>query len=404
MRSVEYRGFNDALLSLRGIAACAVLVFHGMLVFKVDGLSFGPYDHTFLSFASDAGVSAHIEKFVVLLANGHAAVTFFLVHSGFVLALSMSRMSWGSGHQGKVTALVAYAAKRIFRLWPMIIVSCVLAFGYQLIGHKVASSSHSTWYAAFFTSPTDVSDLLHNIALQQFNLVPFLWSLLVETYGSILMPLFYFLGRRIFTTYLLLVVFYLLAWAIPPNAFILVNGWTFAALSTAFVFCFVVGTITAFIRQDLPQRPAWISQNALILVSFVSLVSARWALPTTGGAVVIEALASAVIVYSVYYHQDGPLQWFCNLPIVKFYGLISFSLYVNSLLCIHISGQILTRLVPAALIEGNGLIMNMIALGLAAALATPLSYMTFRFIEAPFMKVGKQIAALIESRSVAIRA
>ncbi|ENN84234.1 hypothetical protein RHSP_76892 [Rhizobium freirei PRF 81] len=398
MRSIEYRGFNDALLSLRGIAACAVLMFHGMLVFKVDGLSFGPYDHTFLWFASDAGIAAQLEKWTVMLANGHAAVTFFLVHSGFVLALSMSRMTWGSSLPDGATALIAYAAKRIFRLWPMIIVSCVLAFAYQFAGHKVASPTHSTWYSAFFTSLTDFSDLLHNIALQRFNLVPFLWSLLVETYGSILMPLFYFLGRRTFTTYLLLVAFYLLSWAVPSDAYVIVNGWTFSALSTVFVFCFVIGTITAFIRQDLPQRPSWISQNALILISFIFLVLARWALPTIGGAVVIEALASAVIVYSVYYHAEGPLQWFCNLRIVKFFGLISFSLYVNSLLCIHISGQILTRLVPEAFIEANGLGMNMIAVALAAALVTVLSYLTFHFIEAPFMRAGKQISGLMEGR------
>lgn len=93
MRNIDYRGFNDALLSLRGIAACAVLViFHGILVFRVEGLSHARYDYTFLSFASDAGIAAQFETWIVLVTNGHAAVTFFFVHSGFVLALSMSRV------------------------------------------------------------------------------------------------------------------------------------------------------------------------------------------------------------------------------------------------------------------------------------------------------------------------
>jgi len=204
-----------------------------MPVFKVDGLSLGPYDHTFVSFASDSDLAAQVEKFVILPANGHAAVTFFLVHSGFVLTISMSRTKWGSGSSDMAATLCAYASKRVFRLWPMIIVSCLLAFTYQMAGHKVASPLHSTWYAGFFSTPTDVSDLLHNVASQRFNLVPFLWSLLVETYGSILMPLFYFLGRRNITTYLLIIAFYLASWAIPYGAYVLINGWTLSALSTA---------------------------------------------------------------------------------------------------------------------------------------------------------------------------
>ena len=38
-----------------------------------------------------------INKLVDFISNGNAAVTFFFVHSGFVLSLSLERSGWGKG-------------------------------------------------------------------------------------------------------------------------------------------------------------------------------------------------------------------------------------------------------------------------------------------------------------------
>jgi peptidoglycan/LPS O-acetylase OafA/YrhL len=399
-RSIENRGFNDALLSLRGIAAFAVLIFHGMLVFKVDGLSFGPYDFHFLGFAAGAGLSAQFEKLIVLLTNGHAAVTFFLVHSGFVLAISISRLRWGSGFTDISLATLAYFAKRFFRLWPMIVACCVMAFLYQEWGYLPQGPAFSDWFNQFFRQPTGFEDLVRNIGLQRVNLVPVLWSLVIETYGSILMPLFVLMGRRVITSYLMLVVFYFLHVALPDGFVVNVGGWLFSYLTPVFMFAFVVGTLTAFIRVDLPCRPSWISQNTLVYIALTILISARWLIPSISAALILECLAASVIVYSVYYHDEGSLQWFCNLPIVKFYGKISYSLYVNSLFCIYLSGGLLAYMVPVDFILKHGLLMNVVSVAVTVVLATPLSTLTFRYIEAPLMNFGRQIAKIIEARAI----
>ena len=69
--TVNYLGVNDNLLSLRGIAAMAVLIFHAMLSFKVDGFDTKLYEIRINT------ISSVFNQLIVLLFNGSAAVIFF---------------------------------------------------------------------------------------------------------------------------------------------------------------------------------------------------------------------------------------------------------------------------------------------------------------------------------------
>jgi peptidoglycan/LPS O-acetylase OafA/YrhL len=199
-RHIDDRGFSTALMSLRGFAAIFVIIFHAMLVFRVAG-----HDpaHAAIAIRADSPWDFLANSLIIYLTNGPAAVTFFFVHSGFVLALSIGHRMFGAHPAGAVAVTAAYLVRRMFRLWPMIILGCVCAFLVQsYFNFRHDASYYSDGFTRFFTAATDSRNLLENITLVRYNLVPFLWSLNVEVWGSLLIPLIFFACRR-FATVLL---------------------------------------------------------------------------------------------------------------------------------------------------------------------------------------------------------
>jgi peptidoglycan/LPS O-acetylase OafA/YrhL len=209
----------------------------------------------------------------------------------------------------------------------MIIFACICAFVVQRYFDVRHDDAYFTvWFTRFFTVPTDFRDLLENIALNRYNLVPFLWSLNVEVGGSLMIPLIYFACRRYVTALLLLAVLY---FSFPMLTSLLPRGY--ASFNSFYTMtCFVVGCLIGFIGTDLPPKPAWLNREAISFCAFFILILARWIMPSTASSFYVESIASGVIIYNVYYHPGDIIPRFCNRPFVKFMGEISYSLYVNS--------------------------------------------------------------------------
>jgi peptidoglycan/LPS O-acetylase OafA/YrhL len=386
-RRIDDRGFSTALLSLRGFAALFVTIFHAMLVFRVAGHS---PDYWSVSIGADSPWDLIANSFVIYLTNSHAAVTFFFVHSGFVLALSMSHRMLDARPVAALAAAAAYLVRRVFRLWPMIIVGCVCAFLVQsYFNLKHDDPYYSDWFTRFFATPTDLSNLLENIVLLRYNLVPFLWSLNVEAWGSLLIPLIFLACRRYVTVLVLLAALY---FGLPILTSLLPHGlaqWTtFHTMA-----CFVIGCLVGFIGADLPAKPSWIKRDALTLCAFFILILVRWIMPNAAWPYLVESAASAVIIYNVYYHPNDLVPRFCNRPFAKLLGEISYSLYVNSWVCIFLVGLVLAALVPAGFIVKNGLLMNLLAVAAVLVVAVPMSWMTFTLLERPMMTLGRRLGA-----------
>lgn len=391
VQRIEYRGFNDALLSLRGIAAFLVLVFHAVCTFKVSEVQ--PFFASFPPLVS-VDLAATVRQWILLLTNGHAAVVFFFVHSGFVLTLAFSR----SGIEGRIglgTVLPAYYVKRLFRLWPTIILACLLMFFYQRSGFPPGiGDAYSDWFRELLPEKRGLQNLRSNILLARFNLNPFLWSLAIEVIGSILLPVFYLMGRRIFTTYLLILAFYTLMVAWPAGYAPEIWKWSFVPLRFQFVFCMAIGVIVAFSYDTLSRLSLPIGRNAIIATAIVVLLGARWVMPISL-SLVVESLASSVIIFIVYYFQEGPVQRFCNLRIVKFYGAISYSFYLMSLFSIHVAGIVVADTLGHEFLAGHGLLGVVLVFVFALAICTPLSWLSYSVVERPFMRLGRQLAARI---------
>lgn len=389
MLSVRYRGFNDALLSLRGIAAFSVLIFHSMMAFKVSGQQ-PDYAMHYLPHGIDA--ASLFRQIVVYLTNGHAAVTFFFVHSGFVLTLALSRSKIGSGMMDGTRFVLGYYVRRIFRLWPIVILVVVAMFLYQMGGFAPAVGvAFSDWYQAILADPITLKVLKHNILLQQTNINRFLWSLVIEGWGSVLMPAFFLLGRRTSTMAVMVITMLGAILLLNHVGMIHIGKWPMTALRLEFVACMAAGSVLAFSHDVIRQWPLPINRNWLVACAAILLIVARWNAPNISVSLIIESLASAVIIFIVYYFDEGPLQAFCNLRIVKFYGAISYSLYVISPLAIHVAGLLVRRWFGDSFLVEHGLVGVMVVVAIALLIGTSASWATYTWIEQPFMRFGRRL-------------
>lgn len=171
------------LESMRGIAAFMVLVFHFIL-------GFAPQYH---------GQETHIaiedknllDSPFFFLINGHAAVLFFFVLSGFVLSYKFFQRETNTG-------LIGSVIKRWPRLIPLAMISTVLSWVFLNLDwythREVAAITNSQWMARFAYSHGDLSQLSFFDSVAQGGFYTFfrgdqslntsLWTMRYEFIGS----------------------------------------------------------------------------------------------------------------------------------------------------------------------------------------------------------------------------
>ncbi|MFJ4521028.1 acyltransferase family protein [Streptomyces sp. NPDC088810] len=158
---------------LRGLAALYVVLFHCWL-------------YTFPGFP-DSSAPAWLDG----LKFGRLAVVFFLVLSGFSLAISPARQDWRSGGVGE------FLRRRAWRILPPYWAALAMSL---ITSWFVVSASH-------YGRPTGESILVYGLVAQDMFTAPTpngaFWSIGVEAELYLLFPLFLFVRRRLSATVLI---------------------------------------------------------------------------------------------------------------------------------------------------------------------------------------------------------
>jgi peptidoglycan/LPS O-acetylase OafA/YrhL len=363
LRHTEDRGFSDALLSMRGVAALSVLLSHAALIFPFDQISLR------------AGGWTSVRTAIVYLIVGTPWVTFFFVHSGFVLTISLDR---SLSRQG----IASFYLRRLFRLWPMIIFSCLVSEAYMAAGLAPAIDPVFTgWFHAILNPDTGHLDFWANLVLAASGLNWFFWSLQIEGLGSAVLPAFVILCRK-----------RLLACVIGIALFFAVTAMYPASLEAdAKLLCFVTGAALAYLHPEMSRLVGWIGPQKVLVIALTVLLFDRRVTDNHSLSFAIEAAAAAVIVFTLYYHQ-GALQRLLRRPAIRFVGEISFSLYVNSLISVHIAGLLLK---PFADPQHQNVGVTLASMALSLLICLIVSTVTYHLIERPGMRAGKRISALL---------
>ena len=338
---------------MRGIAALMVVGYHvGNHFDDMPGMD--PVD--VLAYRAFMGVS-----------NGIGAVVAFFVLSGFVLARSLERNPDAA----------RYFRNRLFRLFPAAVaVVGLLAVLHYLFGIYVG-----------FEGSFDPINVVLNMLMIRSDINSPMWSMTVECFATPLILVSVLLFRHHGAPPLLAVIvilFGLSFWG--PYVHALGGATNLAAL-----YAFVVGVLVHFHGERIAAAftPRWAGLAALFLILTFWICGNK---KQTAPILMLECLGIATFVALVVWQPASKVFNLLDNRLVRFYGRISYSLYLLHMLGISFA----LRLLGASSLYHS--VRSVFAVSVLTAFAsvllvTPLAYLTWRFIEAPFMALGRRFGA-----------
>ncbi|MBI2297735.1 MAG: acyltransferase [Armatimonadetes bacterium] len=356
--------------ALRGLAALSVFLGHILQTIL------GGYEHTWL---------VRLIRTTPLAAavTGTEAVRFFFVLSGFVLALSYLR------RPGQVAP---FLVRRVLRIYPAYLAAVVVGFlGASALYHGAVPGRPAA-FNLFWQAPPSATDVLEHVGMsvpQERNLyVPTIWSLVVEMRMSLALPL------------IMAVITAWPAWRILVLAVALSLGedtWNqlhggqpfdLACPTVYYTGMFIVGILLALRRDQLVASWSRLSRRVkieLLAAAWLAYTYPHWYFPHVGWLHPwwvnewMLVIGSAIIIILA---QSSPrLGAFLRRRPLVFLGQVSYSLYLWHVVVILAVGHSL-----------RNRISDWQLAGLAVLLVPPVSWLSYRYIEVPFMRLGRTIA------------
>ena len=311
----EAAGRYESLDGLRGVAALTVVFHHGLLVVPE------------LASESTTGISlgGQILKFspAHALWLGSEAVWLFFILSGFVLALPYLR--------SRSLDLKAYYPRRIIRIYIPAVAALAFAFALALFVPR-PDSSHSEWMQVHVDQP--LPQTLADAALI-FGGSPLntpLWSLQWEVIYSLVLPLVLVVLARPTRHW---------PWIVALILGLIVAGG-FADITALFLMpMFLLGCVLAANWDDIDRRSrrmldgrggsvlGWSLLGASLLSLTLKWIAAPYGLPGIVNSAAQGSAIAGIVVIFVLSVTWGPLRRFLTRRIVRWLGVISFSLYLT---------------------------------------------------------------------------
>ncbi|MFZ2155004.1 MAG: acyltransferase [Bradyrhizobium sp.] len=342
--------FLPRIESLRGIAAVAVVGYH--------------VGHLFDDSPAAGAVDAFAFRAFMGISNGIGAVVAFFVLSGFVLARSLDA--------NPDTA--RYFRNRFFRLFPAAIaVVGLLAALHSLFGIYVG-----------FEAEFDPLNVVLNMLMIRSDINGPMWSMTAECFATPLILLSLLLFKRhgaLPLGILILLLFALSFWG--PYVHMLGGVTNLAPL-----YAFVVGVLVHCRGERVAAaiNPRWAELVAALAVLAFCVLGTR---KQTAPILMLECLSTATFIVLVVWHPAARIFNPLDLKLVRFYGRISYSLYLLHMLgilfAVRIFGPMVHRVSSSVFAEA------VLTTLFAILLVTPLAYLSWRFIELPFIAIGRRL-------------
>ena len=157
------------------------------------------------------------------------------------------------------------------------------------------------------------------------------------------------------------------------------------ATNLAPLYAFIVGVLAQYYGKRLSEAPSSvITATALLSVAVFCYCGTR---KQTAPILLVECLCAAWLVVSIAWRSVpifGPL----DFTVVRFYGKISYSFYLLHVLGMLFAGRLLD-LAGFSVLELPISIAALVVTLVSILLVTPAAYLSWRFIEIPFVNFAK---------------
>lgn len=336
-------------------------------------------------FSHTVGLFPGHDSFVVqktplhILWDGNAAVMFFFLLSGYVLALPFV-----DARRRKIRP-VGFIVKRLFRLYPAYWCALTMAlFLRALVLQHYHLDLVSSWAQGLWQIPLDYRLILHQFLMLVPNITtqgidPVIWSLVIEMKISLIFPAFIFLVQRTTRRRYALLILMGLAVVSP-----LLRSFMFLPI-------FVAGSYLAKYRDGIQP---WIqSRNTafkvLALVCGLGLyglttmlsLNDRW-----NAANLITAFGAAILLLLSL--NWLPLSRFTTSMPVHFLGDVSYSFYL-----LHL--PILLTVTSLFYPSWRSILLCALC---ALILSLIVSRLMYDWVEMPMIRHGRNLANLLQTR------
>jgi peptidoglycan/LPS O-acetylase OafA/YrhL len=280
--------------------------------------------------------------------TGLAPVVLFFVLSGFVLARSL--------HNNP--SPVAYFRNRLFRLFPAaastVLLLTVLFYRYG--------------FFVGFRGSFDGPNVILNALMVRSDINGIMWSMTVECFATPLIFGCFFACKRFGPAPLValsIVLFGLSFWG--PYVHLLGGATNLAPL-----YAFVTGVLLHFAVVN-GHRAWFIPMSTAIVILVLIACGIRKQTPLLNLA---ESIAGGALIFLVATNTTSRLFAVLDAPPVHFVGRISYSFYL-----LHLIGLSLAlRFEPQS---------TLALFGLGVVCTIPIAWISWRFIEVPFMKLAR---------------
>jgi peptidoglycan/LPS O-acetylase OafA/YrhL len=365
--------FYPRLESLRGLAALMVAGFHCFQSAWLD--SAGVLHDGLVGWPTRTGERWDVAGLVWAgLWNGEGAVIIFFVISGFVLSGSLMREG-----RGFASLSLSFALARIFRIYPAAFATIAFfALAFWASGAALGDvAAYSPW------------QLLCNALLIQTDINGVMWTLQVELIAVPLL-LAVFLGWR--------------SWGLSVPVTILAaltillfyKPWSQTFPFGRHIVAFMPGVLVFLFGRTLAHRLSPNTAQGLFVLSTVSFFAG---IPIVGfwnaWTIVIVMTLGAIIVALLAYAPLGGIGRLFDIPIVRFYGRISYSFYLLHPLTLLVTWhepEKLGAIVQAGVPPG---VVGCVLFIVSVATIAPVAWCSYVWIERPGVLAGRRVVQLL---------
>lgn len=352
------------LQSVRGIAALIVVLGHCISVFPVTGLW----------------------NFQQLAVNTHAAVIMFFVLSGYVLSISLQKRGLDK------RSITQFYIARAFRIFPALWVASAIS----LLLIAITDNYHPTFVTQWFDNRYkperyNITFILLSFAGISAFLLPQVWSIAVEIFGSLILPLIHKIIRTKIFIFLLLFSTLYVAFEIPAGPYDMVS----------YVMDFSLGA-AIFVHRDTIFSKRLLKNNVHLLgpLSFSILLAVKpinHILPLSNGTShIIETFASAGLLISIIKSRFG-CKFLSSENLVRI-GDYSYGIYLLHFPMmygfIHLANAYFYECV-----KSHSNLSNWILFSITCIASIYIGRISYSSIELPAILLGKKFLKKVQSHA-----